>query len=78
MEQKYIIKSQYLKLKEHYKENGLCKECKQSNTSYNWCQLYNINHFQQNSKKLDKWKFRQWIEYDKFEDIEYIAKGGFG
>ncbi|POG58771.1 hypothetical protein GLOIN_2v1789935 [Rhizophagus irregularis DAOM 181602=DAOM 197198] len=20
----------------------------------------------------------EWIEYDKFEDIEYIAKGGFG
>ncbi|UZO13072.1 uncharacterized protein OCT59_004578 [Rhizophagus irregularis] len=22
--------------------------------------------------------FDQWIEYDKFEDVEYLAKGGFG
>src|SRR5688572_6733809 len=24
-------------LKERYKENGLCENCKQPNTGYNWC-----------------------------------------
>ncbi|POG78613.1 kinase-like domain-containing protein [Rhizophagus irregularis DAOM 181602=DAOM 197198] len=25
-----------------------------------------------------KYKIIEWIEYDKFEDVEYLAKGGFG
>ena len=34
-------------LKECYKSYGLCKECKQPNTSLYWCQLCNAKRFQQ-------------------------------
>ena len=89
-------------LKERYKENGLCKECKQPNTgnypdSSEWCQSCNGKRFQQdfenwtsgnsdvdkliqesqlNAKNCDE--KLEWIEYDRFENIEYVAKGGFG
>ncbi|RIA83676.1 hypothetical protein C1645_833427 [Glomus cerebriforme] len=84
-------------LKKRYKENGLCKECKQPNTGWEWCQSCNAEHFQQNfinwtsgNYEVDKliqesqinakgrYKKLEWIEYDKFENIEYITKGGFG
>ncbi|RIA81734.1 kinase-like domain-containing protein [Glomus cerebriforme] len=85
-------------LKEHYKNNGLCKECKQLNTGYyEWCKACNAKHFQQNFENwtsgnddIDKfiqdtqlsttfsYKVLEWIPYDKFYNIEYIAKGGFG
>ena len=90
-------------LKQRYKRFGLCKGCKQPNTTgnsaagYYWCQSCNSKRFQQNFKnwasgnsdvdKLiqesqlnakDKREFLEWIEYDRFENIEYIAKGGFG
>ncbi|RIA89043.1 hypothetical protein C1645_825406 [Glomus cerebriforme] len=60
-------------LKEHYIFYGLCNECKQPNTGDEWCQSCSAKHFQQNFKNWTK-----WIEYDKFENIEYITKGGFG
>ena len=84
-------------LKERYKEYGLCKECKQPNTGYKWCQSCNGKHFQQNfenwisgNSEVDKLiqesqlnakncnEKLEWIEYDRFENIEYVAKGGFG
>jgi len=87
-------------LKQRYKPYGLCKGCKQpntSNSSYVWCQPCNSRRFQQNFKNwtsgnsdVDKliqesqlnaknrYEILEWIEYDRFEDIEYIAKGGFG
>src|SRR4051812_37327615 len=37
-------------LNELYKSYGLCKECKQPNTDYDWCQSCNAKHFQQNFK----------------------------
>src|SRR4051794_17124409 len=37
-------------LKQCYKENGLCKDCKQPKTSINWYQLCNAKYFQQNFK----------------------------
>src|SRR5581483_5990254 len=37
-------------LKQHYKQCGLCKGCKQINTGYMWCQPCNSKHFQQNFK----------------------------
>src|SRR5256885_11184544 len=37
-------------LKERYKYYGLCEECKQPNTGYNWCQNCNAKRFQQNFK----------------------------
>ena len=46
-EQKLLIDKLILneELKERYKKNGLCKECKQPKTSYNWCQSCNVIHF---------------------------------
>ena len=35
-----------------------------------------IQESQLNAKSYEK--VLEWIEYDKFEDIEYITKGGFG
>ena len=35
-------------LKERYKNHGLCRECKQPNTGYSWCQSCNGKRFQQN------------------------------
>ncbi|RIA83516.1 kinase-like domain-containing protein [Glomus cerebriforme] len=57
-------------LKRHYKKYGLCKECKQPNTSFTECWPCKIKPSFKNWSK--------WIEYDKFENIEYITKGGFG
>ncbi|CAB4408526.1 unnamed protein product [Rhizophagus irregularis] len=84
-------------LNEHYKENGLCHECKQPKSSYWYCRVCNSKHFQQNFKNwtsgnhdvdefIQKAQLKakhaqqiiEWIEYDNFEDIEYLAKGGFG
>src|SRR4051794_5874749 len=84
-------------LKEHYKRNGLCKECKQLNTGSNWCQSCNGKHFQQNFKnwssgnnEINKFiqktqleaktyeEVLEWIEYDRFENVEHLAEGGFG
>ena len=75
---------------------GLCEECNQENTWYNWCKECNAKHFQQNFENwtsgnvdIDKFiqeaqlsannelKVLEWIPYDRFYDIEYIAKGGF-
>src|SRR5579864_8134360 len=81
-------------LKERYKNYGLCKGCKQPNTGKRWCQSCNSKHFQKNwtsgNSDVDKliqesqinakeeYEKLEWIEYDKFENVEYVAKGGFG
>ena len=84
-------------LRERYKKHGLCKECSQPKTDYNWCQSCNSKHFQQEfnkwtsgNKEIDEFiqKFQlnatnehevlEWIPYDRFENIEYLAEGGFG
>ena len=98
-EQKLLIDKLILneELKNRYKENGLCKECKQPNTGYSWCQSCNGKRFQQNFqnwtsgnhdideliqrtqlKAKNNEEVIEWIEYDRFENIEYLAKGGFG
>jgi hypothetical protein len=98
-EQRLLINKLILneELKERYKNNGLCKECKQPHTGYYWCQPCNSKHFQQNFKnwtsennEVDKFiqkaqlnakeyrEILEWIEYDRFENVEYLAKGGFG
>src|SRR5438034_1302284 len=80
-------------LKERYKKYGLCKECKQPKTNYYWCQCnlqqnfknwtsgnHDIDNFIQKAQLKAK-NYREvleWIEYDKFENVEYLAKGGFG
>ncbi|RIA98335.1 kinase-like domain-containing protein [Glomus cerebriforme] len=97
-EQKLLIDKLIIneELKERYKKYGLCKECKQPNIHYRWCQS-SAKHFQQKfqnwssgNSEVDKiiqesqlnakdyWEKLEWIEYDNFEHIEYITKGGFG
>ncbi|UZO22816.1 uncharacterized protein OCT59_015165 [Rhizophagus irregularis] len=65
-EQRLLIDKLILneELKRHYINHGLCKECKQPNTYYDWFEEYQ--------------EILEWIEYDKFENVEYLAKGGFG
>ncbi|UZO03078.1 uncharacterized protein OCT59_023491 [Rhizophagus irregularis] len=98
-EQKSLIDKLIIdkELNKRYKNNGLCKNCKQINTHYDWCQPCVSKRFQQNFKNwtsgnhvvdefIQKAQLKaecesqiiEWIEYDKFEDVEYLAKGGFG
>jgi hypothetical protein len=79
-------------LKKCYKVYGLCKECNRIKITYNWCnychfQLNFKNWTSGNNdvdefirKSLLKVKYRkqviEWSEYNKFEDVEYLAKGG--
>src|SRR5581483_2381827 len=48
-EQKLLIDKLIIneELKERYKKYGLCNECKQPNTNYDWCQSKD-KHYQQN------------------------------
>jgi hypothetical protein len=80
-------------LKERYKYNGLCEECKQPKISLAWCRCkfqqnfknwtsgnYEVDRFIQKAQlKAKKYtEILEWIEYDRFENVEYLAKGGFG
>src|SRR3984885_3814459 len=66
-EQKVLIDKLILneELKKRYKEYGLCKECKQPNTGYKWCQSCNGKRFQQN--------FQNWTSGNHNID-EFIQK----
>ena len=82
------------KLKNNYEIYGLCEECKQPKTSQHWCRICNFQQNFQNwtsgnhdvDKFIQKMQLKakvleeviEWIEYDRFENIEYLAKGGFG
>jgi hypothetical protein len=47
----------------------------------NWTSGNNyVDEFIQKSqlKAKNRYQLLEWIEYNKFEDIEYLAKGGFG
>jgi hypothetical protein len=80
-------------LNNHYKTNGLCKECKQPKITYNWCQCkfqQNFKNWTSGNNEVDKFiqkaqlkakyfrEILEWIEYDRFENVKYLAKGGFG
>src|SRR3954454_4239840 len=52
-------------LRERYKKYGLCEECSQPNTGYDWCQSCNSKHFQQD--------FNKWTSGNKEID-EFIQK----
>jgi hypothetical protein len=81
-------------LKECYKVYGLCKACNRIKITYKWCNYCHfqlnfknwtsgnndVDEFIQKSQLKAKniYQFLEWIEYNKFEDIEYLAKGGFG
>src|ERR1043166_2995821 len=82
------------KLNKCYKKYGLCKKCKQPKNTHWWCRIctfqqnfknwtsgnHDIDEFiqkaQLKAKSLDQ--IIEWIEYDRFENVEYLAKGGFG
>ena len=93
-EQKLLIDKLILneEWKERYKKHGLCIECKQLNNTY-WCRVcvfqqnfknwtsgnHDIDEFIQKAQLKAKYKqVIEWIEYDRFENVEYLAKGGFG
>ncbi|GBC18931.1 kinase-like domain-containing protein [Rhizophagus irregularis DAOM 181602=DAOM 197198] len=80
-------------LKERYKKNGLCKDCKQPEITRVWCQCkfqQNFKNWTSGNNEVDKFiqkiqlkakrykEILEWIEYDRFENVEYLAKGGFG
>jgi hypothetical protein len=81
-------------LRNNYKRYGLCELCKQPKDTYYWCRLCNFQQNFQNwtsgnhivDKFIQKIQLKaehcneviEWIEYDRFENIEYLAKGGFG
>src|ERR1044071_4938795 len=61
---------------------GLCEVCKQPNSGYDWCQLCNAQHFQENFKNwtsnnhdIDKFiqntQLKAKNEYEVLEWIEY-------
>ena len=81
-------------LKNSYKKYGLCEKCMQPKNNYRWCRVCNFQQNFQNwtsgnhivDKFIQKMQLKvkdikeivEWIEYDRFENIEYLAKGGFG
>ena len=81
-------------LKDRYKRNGLCKKCKQPKGSEYWCRIChfqrNFKNWTSGNDDVDKfiqkaqlkaknsYEVIEWIEHDRFENIEYLAKGGFG
>ena len=81
-------------LKNNYKKYGLCEKCKQPKNSYYWCRVcvfqQNFQNWTSGNHIVDKFiqkiqlkatfpkEVIEWIEYDRFENIEYLAKGGFG
>ena len=81
-------------LKNNYKKYGLCKKCKQPKNISFWCQICNfqqnfknwtsgnhdVNKFIQKTqlKAINDTEILEWVEYDRFENVEYLAKGGFG
>ncbi len=82
------------KLKKCYKKYGLCFKCKQPKNNDWWCRIctfqqnfqnwtsgnHDIDEFIQKAQleASDERKVLEWIEYDRFENVEYLAKGGFG
>ncbi|KLL03602.1 MAG: hypothetical protein MRECE_12c015 [Mycoplasmataceae bacterium CE_OT135] len=84
----------YQTLSDRFKKYGLCPECNQPNTGEQWCKDCNKSHLlaQQASNNLqinefiqkyqlqatDADKFIEWIPYEQFAEVEYLAEGGFG
>src|SRR5947209_8716419 len=81
-------------LKQRYIDYGLCKGCKQPNGWCQPCNSkhfqQNFKNWTSGNSDVDKLiqesqlnaenyrEVLEWIEYDRFENIEYITKGGFG
>ncbi|GBC02962.1 hypothetical protein RclHR1_04900005 [Rhizophagus clarus] len=64
--------------------DSYCRSCKSKYFQQNFKNWTSGNHavddFIQKAqlKAENDWCIIEWIEYDEFEDIEYLAKGGFG
>ena len=81
-------------LKKYYKRYGLCDECKQPKSNDEWCRIccfqLNFKNWSSGNDDIDKSiqksqlkakeksEVLEWIEYDRFKSIEYLAQGGFG
>jgi hypothetical protein len=81
-------------LKEHYKKHGLCKNCDHLNINFelcNYCSFKpNFKNWTSGNHDVDEFirkaqlnaknnhQVIEWIEYDNFKDVEYLAKGRFG
>ena len=81
-------------LKECYKKHGLCDKCKQPKNNSYWCRICkfqrNFKNWTSGNNDVDKfiqkmqlkakesYEILEWIEHDRFENIKYLAKGGFG
>src|SRR5581483_10150409 len=81
-------------LKNNYKRYGLCEKCKQPKNNRYWCRVcgfqQNFQNWTSGNRIVDKFiqkiqlkatfyrEVLEWIEYDRFENVEYLAKGGFG
>ncbi|RGB36237.1 kinase-like domain-containing protein [Rhizophagus diaphanus] len=61
-----------------------CRSCKSQHFQQNFKNWTSGNHdvdefIQKTQLKAEyEWELVEWIEYDKFKDVEYLAKGGFG
>jgi hypothetical protein len=74
--------------------HGICEECNTKDCWINGCNAkrfqQNFNNWTSGNDDIDKFiqhtqlsarsneKVLEWIPYDRFYDIKYIAKGGFG
>ena len=81
-------------LKECYQRFGLCKQCNQPKNNRYWCRIctfqQNFQNWTSGNHDVDEFiqktqlKARnfhevvEWVEYDRFKNVEYLAKGGFG
>jgi hypothetical protein len=81
-------------LKRYYKRYGLCEKCKHPKNNDYWCRIcafqQNFKNWTSGNHDIDEFIQKaqlratrtegvlEWIEYDKFENVEYLAKGGFG
>ncbi|EXX72052.1 Ypk2p [Rhizophagus irregularis DAOM 197198w] len=81
-------------LKKRYKENGLCNVCNRIKICIFWCNYcliqQNFKNWTSGNNEVDEFiqktqlkakychQIMEWIEYDRFENVEYLAKGGFG
>ena len=61
--------------------NNYCNYCIFQQNFKNWTSgNHDVDEFIQKAQLKAKnfGQIMEWIEYDKFEDVEYLAKGGFG
>ena len=76
---------------------GICGECNEPGTGWNWCQTCNAKRFKDNfknwtsgNKDIDELiqysqlnatyyaNCLEWVPFENFQNVTYIAKGGFG